>query len=570
MLGQDSTTGGIRVALAIGFLAFLCYVPLIGWGVPIANGPDRTLTFATDDVLPLGPLAEMHNTFVESKPDRNYAYPWWHYFTLAGAQAPYLAWLKVSGGMQSPSPTYPFGLTEPIASLRVLSLIGRLVSALMAGGVVACAFLYSRIQWGTRTGIVAAALTALNPWVVYYARTGNLDIPALFWSALGFVVFAHILTSGLTARRAAWLGVFAGVAMATKDQALVLFAPLAFALLLPGFARARSGAGYWKPVLSGLGGSLLSFVVCTGMLVDPMRQITHVRRLLFEQGTLTAAHHYYEHLALSPESAVQLGGQFLWALGAITGPLALVAGGVGIALLLARRPGATSGALAIPTTFVLLVFAVGLLVRRYVFPLTFFVDAFAAYALVGPSHRSLHWRRFGMAAALLAIGWRGVLAADLSHAQLYDTRYAAAEWITAHTRDGDRIEYFGHSQKLPTLPAEIESRRILGRGDEWQGQFGHGPAVLRYLADGSGPELVILVPDWTSVPGATRSQDCPIEVEAALVGGMHGYRAVAEFQPPTLLPHPLQRPYFDSPAVSPLVRLFARDDVADELERDIR
>jgi hypothetical protein len=563
-----------RLAVLVFALAAALYLPLIGWGAPVATGPDRTLTFATDDVLPLGPLAEMHNTFVESKPDRNYAYPWWHYFTLACAQAPYLAWLKVTGGMGSPAPVYPFGLADPVGSLRVLTLVGRAVSSLMAAGIAVSAFRYSSLLWGRHAGLVAAALTALNPWTVYFARTGNLDVPALFWSALGFVVFARILRDGLTVRRAAWLGAFAGIAMATKDQALALFLPLAAVLLLPRFGRRAGEAGRpgdaWRARLAGLGASLLAFVVCTGMPVDPMRQVTHVQRLFFAQGTLTAAHAYYEHLEPSLASALELGGRFVHALGGITGPVALAAAVAGIALLLARRPAAASGALAVPTTFVLLVLAIGIVVRRYLFPLTFFLDAFAAYALVGTAERRPRLRRVGLGVALLAIGWRAVLAADLSYAQLTDTRYAAAGWIAEHARPGDRLEYFGHGQKLPPLPAEVESRRVLGRGMEWEGERDHGPAVLEYLRSGEGPELVALVPDWTSPPGLERSRDCPPEVEEALESGTAGYRRVAAFRPRSLLPFGLERPHFDSPAVSPPVRLFARDNVARELEEGTR
>jgi len=70
--------------------AIALYAPMMGWGIPHATAPDRTRPFSVDDILPLEPLAEMHNTFVVSKPDRNYGYPWWHYFVVAVAYAPYV------------------------------------------------------------------------------------------------------------------------------------------------------------------------------------------------------------------------------------------------------------------------------------------------------------------------------------------------------------------------------------------------------------------------------------------------------------------------------------------------
>ncbi len=574
---QAPARAPLRRALLLGLVAVLLNAPFVGWGAPHATAADRTLTFATDDVLPLGALAEMHNTFVESKPDRNYAYPWWHYFVVACAQAPYLAWLGATGGLESPTPEYPFGFVDPVGALRALTLIGRTVTVLMAGGVVACAYLFARTLWSERAGVLAAFLTALDPWFAYYSRTGNLDVPALFWSALGLVVYARILRSGLTARRAAWLGIFAGVAMATKDQALALFLPLAIVLCLPRFARDASGRYAFRPALAGLAASLAAYAVCTGMLVDPMRHVTHVRRLFFDQGTLTAAHSYWPHAELSFSSAIELALGTGSALAALATPIVLVLGVVGLAASLDRRNGSPRDAtvlLPIPATYVLLVLATGIVIRRYMLPLLFPIDAFAAAGLallLAPKELRPDAARFaralGIALAVLAFGWRGAQTLDLSHAQVAETRTAAAQWIRERAQPGDRLEFFGHAQVLPHLPAEVESRRVLGR-TRWEGELDHGPAVLAHLASGAGPELLAVIPDWTSKPGMQRSEDCPQEVFDALETGTAGYELVAYFPPPRLLPGPLARPVLDSPCVAPSVRLYARDDVARRFAED--
>jgi hypothetical protein len=148
---------------------------------------------------------------------------------------------------------------------------------------------------------------------------------------------------------------------------------------------------------------------------------------------------------------------------------------------------------------------------------------------------------------------------DLAHAQLHETRAEAGRWIAAHARAKDRIEFFGHPQQLPPLPPHVRSRRVAGR-ERWQGETGHGPAVLAYLAR-EGPEYLALIPDWTSTGGLERSRDCPPEVWAALCDGSAGYHLAAHFAPPRLLPA-WMRPELDSPAVAPPVRLFARADVA--------
>ena len=177
--------------------AVLAYAPLIGWGVPEANTPDRTKTVATDEILPLEGLAEMHNTFVVSKPDRNYGYPWFHYFETAVVQTPYLAYAYLTGQMGRPSPDFPFGFRDPVTALRWLTWIGRFLSVLMGAGTVVAAFLFARNLWGYQAGVLTAMLTLLSYPMVYYSRTGNPDMSAAFWSSLGLVAYTLILQNGL-------------------------------------------------------------------------------------------------------------------------------------------------------------------------------------------------------------------------------------------------------------------------------------------------------------------------------------------------------------------------------------
>ena len=245
--------------MALFLLAVAVYAPLIGWGVPQATAPDRTKTVATDEILPLEGLAEMHNTFVVSKPDRNYGYPWFHYFETTVAQVPYLAYGKLTGQLGRPSPDFPFGFRDPVTALRWLSWIGRFLSVLMGAGTWSRYFVCPNL-WDEQVGLLASILMLLSYPMVYYSRTGNPDVPSAFWTSLGLVMYSLILRLGFTVKRAFWVGVFAAVAMATKDQAemLHLFSPCR------GTAFSRNVPGCWKrPFVAassrrpgGLGGSL--------------------------------------------------------------------------------------------------------------------------------------------------------------------------------------------------------------------------------------------------------------------------------------------------------------------------
>jgi hypothetical protein len=540
--------------LMLALAAILVYLPLIGWGLPNATSPARVKGLAVDELLPLDALAEMHNTFVVSKADRNYSYPWWHYFTLSVAQAPYIAYLKASGQLSGPLGTYPYGMQDPVAALRNLTILGRLVSVMMGAGVVVLAFCFSRMLWDFRTGILAACLTLLSYPHVYYSRVGNADIGLVFWSALGLVAFAAILRNGLTVSRAGWLGIFTGLAMGTKDQALPVFLPLGLVLLLPGLNSGRDGRYQIKPLAVGLGTACVSYLVSTGMLVDPKRHFLHVYSLFFQPDELSWMPFYHPPLPRTVKGILEMLRQTGAGLGAMLSIPVLFAAIGGALIALRRTPRYLVLLLPLPFLFLTLTLPTGAVVYRYLYPMTFIFDAFAAAAIVWVGSQ---YSRVAMVSLCgIALGWRALIAADLSYAQYFETRALAAHWLRVHAQPGDVIEFFGVEQYLPPLSADVASRRVAGR-ENWKRETTHGDYVLGYLKR-EGPRFVYVTPDHSSRPSMERSADCPPEVYEALLDGSAGYRLAAYFPTPTLLPAMLGRPPLDHPAVSPPVRLFER------------
>ena len=552
--GRDAAPAKFPIfgTAAVLFLAaVLAYAPLIGWGIPEANAPDRTKTVATDEILPLEGLAEMHNTFVISKPDRNYGYPWFHYFETAVFQAPYLAYARLTGQFGKPSPDFPFGFRDPVAALRWLTWIGRFLSVLMGAGTVVSAFVFARNIWGERAGILTAILTLLSYPMMYYSRTGNPDEPAAFWTSLGLVAYSLILKEGLTAKRGVWLGIFAGVAMATKDQAVLVFIPLGISLM---FGPRKS----WWTYASALTASVAAYIIATGMIVDPHRHIEHVYRLLFNPNSTNSMGFYRPGHPKSWQGTLEMTAEFFQGMSWMYSLPVLLMAAAG-AWLTGRK---TPRLLALLAPLVLLYFCLILPVRtvvlRYFLPMTPIVCGFAAYALVSLGRSRLH--RFTIAFTALLCGWELAIAADLAYAQAHETRLSAASWFEAHATASDRIEYFGVREAMPPLPAFIESRRIAGR-IEWKKESGHGPRILKYLVEG-GPKFLFIAPDVTSKPGVPYSGDCPPEVYKALLHGRTAYRQAATFATPTLLPPWFRRPRLDYPTVAPPVRLFVREHTA--------
>ena len=546
-----------KTPLTLIALALLLYLPTIGWGIPQANAPDRTKTYATDSILPLEALAEMHNTFVVSKPDRNYGYPWWHYVVVAAAQAPYLVFLEATGRLAAPSSIFPFGLADPVAALRALTLIGRLVSILMAIGTLLATYGFVRTLLGHETGLLAALFGLASFPMMYYSGVGNLDMPVTFWSAIGVAIFASILEHGLDRTRGIWLGAMAGLAMATKDQAVLTFLPLGIALLSRKISGAADPRTHWRAVTVSLGASIAAYLFGTGMWIDPQRQLIHLDSLLFHPERLSIAAAYVSpHLHTWPGVMALLQEAWMRAVDAYSAPI-LIAAGIGMGLLVHRQLRWLMLFLPLPCLILLLFLPTGTVLLRYYLPFGLLVDAAAAHAVWSLRGTRLRSTAIPLAAFLLL--FRLAPGVDLSWAQLHETRSFAGRWLAANTEPGDRLEHFGPPQKLPPMPAGVVTRPILGTRHLRQAGD-RADRVFRYLQR-EGPEFIAVIPDWTSSPGMDRSRDCPQEVLRALLDGSIGYRPVADFREPVLFRGLLKRPPLDSKQVAPRVRIFARRDV---------
>lgn len=534
-------------------LCVALHLPFVTWGEPAGTTAERTYPLAADDLGPLGALAEMHNTFFGSKPDRNYAYPWFHYALTAGAQAPYLVWAKFDGSWSRPEAAYPFGFTHPERALRALSIAARLLNVVLAALTVLCAYGFAATLFGPRAGLPTALLVLANDAFQYYGRTGNLDGPMTFWCALGLFIAARVLRHGVTRRRMIVLGCTAALAMATKDQAVVQFLPIALALLFARIAPLddREARSRTQVILFGLATSIVLYLAATGMFVDPARHVEHVRKTLFEPHSLSVMHFYYQPLT----SWSDLLANFVHALARVTTWPVLAMACLGLALLAKSSPRHLVLWLPVPATFVLLSVPTGLTPYRYLLPLLVLVDALAVYALVRGTRGRPRSATFLLVLLLLP---RVLFTADLDYAQWTETRERAAAWLVTHARTGDRVEFFGAPEKLPPLPAAIATERIAGRATGWQGEFDIEEKVHRHLLSERAPAFVILIPDWTSRPGMRRSQDCPAAIERALEECSLPYEQVARFEACTLLPRWFARPRLDNPSVSPPVRIFAR------------
>lgn len=554
-----------RTRLLLVLLAFLAYAPGFWWGAPHATAADRTNAWGVDDEPPLGPLAQAHD-ILHPKPEQNpnLGYPMLHPFMVLGAFAPYMGYLFATGQVQSPSVAFPHGFADPAATLAMLTYIAHFLSVLLGVGVVLCAFEIGRTLWNERSGVAAAVAALLVYPMFYYARNSNVDVPVLFFTAAALWAFAVVIRHGLTMRRALAFGTCVGLAVATKEPSFASFVFAPFVMLAlpnPGeHGRPWRSPAFWRVALAGAGAALLAYALASGLIIDHRRWIAHIEfirsRLSDLEANGVAFVKYYPR-------TLEGHRDFAWRLAslladALSWPGLVLAIGSTIAVAWRRQRDALLALSAVGYLAVLFVSARAAQLR-YVMPAAFVLALYAGRGVV------MAWERRGaplrMPALALAATTAAVLvlwAVDLTHAMLRDSRYEAGRWIAATARPGDALEYFGSEHKHPPMPATLSSRQAIPfRGSMFRADTSE--RAVRAIEDGwreREPRFVVLVPDYTN-PGKPHAASCPPAVYRSLEAGTLGYRRVALFQTPALIPF-LRRPELDYPVVNPPIRIYER------------
>jgi hypothetical protein len=194
--------------LTVGCLGLYLYG--IGWGLPNVND------WANLSLAPTKPLSFAKHLLYGER--WLFHYPPLHFIVLALVYSPYVLYLLLTGGLQSPTDVYPFGLADPETSLSVLILLARLVSVVMGVGLVLVNYLTVRRFYGAMAGLVSSILIASSYPIVYYAHSATVDIPHLFWLALALYSFVRLIESFQTK----WyllLALFTAFAVGTKHPA---------------------------------------------------------------------------------------------------------------------------------------------------------------------------------------------------------------------------------------------------------------------------------------------------------------------------------------------------------------
>ncbi|MGH8509056.1 MAG: ArnT family glycosyltransferase [Gammaproteobacteria bacterium] len=533
-----------RRAWGLGGLAVLTYLPGLGWGLPFATSDAGIRGWDVDAIIGIGVLAEFHNLLVEAKADWFVAYPLFHYLLLGACYAPYLAWLWLTGGMSAPTGGYPYGLADPVTSIATFALIGRSLTTLMAVGTVLAVYRAARIVWDPRAGVMTGLLVMLSGPMVYLARTGNLDVPTLFWTSLGVLVLAHASVRGLSIRRAALIGVFAALSTATKDQAyggwtavILLLILLHWRRLLP--TGESSGIPSWAAPAAMILGGRFVYVLASGIPVWPQRYLAHMHFILgYEEARFA-----FEELDLQRSRDLRglswLSLDFAKTVIAALGPAIVLIAGAGAFSTRNRPPFHGLLAAMLVGYLGLVIVPIAHMQFRYAllpcFLLAFPAGAWFSGALQGSAVR----RRTAIVLGALGFAWLVVNAGNLTYQMWFDARYPAGEWLAANVSPGARIGFFGDKGQLPAVPEGVIVERLAG-GSESLEELRRAPV-----------DVVLVIPDYTAPAGGERSLFLSAAAHRALAGGTLPYVLAARFETPA--PWSVRYPF-----VNPPVSIFVR------------
>ena len=424
---------GFAAAIGAGFT----------WGLP---GPD---TWAVDSISPrscgLGAIVETY------WPGHWHHYPPLHMAILTVVSLPWmsLAVHRAGTGLDALTTELlkPFYMTG-------IEVGSRLVTAGMALAIVANTMrLWERIG-GRRVGIAAGVVVASNGTLVYYAHTGNLEVPYLFWLTWGLVELDRVASGEPRERQALLLAV---ASVLTKDQAAAAWIlPLPVYLVV--VPRVAGGKHALRPKL--VGAVFLAvgvYAVVSGAATNPLGFARRVRIDVLHAGASWAAYppDLGGRLALARDALLSTARFTSW-------PIALAAGiGLGVAATQRRgleRARALLPLLAALSFTIFFNFGARRSDERFLLPQSLFFFPYAAVAFETAIGRWPRSRSLVLAAAASALAPALLGVASMDATLLADARYEA-ERILAALPAGTHIEVYGSAIFLPRIPSQLVAIR---------------------------------------------------------------------------------------------------------------
>jgi 4-amino-4-deoxy-L-arabinose transferase-like glycosyltransferase len=425
-----------RALFAIVLAGVLLNLWAIGWGLP--NMP---YTWAADEFSPLS----VHNA-IEKRFSNGWfeLYPPMHVYVLALAQAP-VEILAATGVVTFDDPrTY-----------EIAFYLLRLVSVVMAAGIVGVVFLISRDLFDERSAVWSAAAAACVAPLVYYGKIANVDVPFVFWLLCSMRSYLKIVQTGAW-RDYAVFAITAACAIGTKDQAYGFYLLVPVVIVLAE-AAARRRAGNGRPVSAALlngrmvGAGLLGLLVLALIHNLAFNAPAATERLRIITGDMTAGMQEFQNTPAGHLGLIALGIRHVrFSMG---WPLFLI-GVAGTALAVLRwRSDRRPLALLVPIVSYWLFLIVPILYNfdRYMLPVALIMAVYAGAPLArlaGPAGRL---RPVRLALLIGVFGYSLAYATSINTLLDCDSRYEAERWMRANITSDKRLMAIGYSMYLPRL-----------------------------------------------------------------------------------------------------------------------
>ena len=331
------------------------------------------------------------------------------------------------------------------------------VSAVMGVCLVGLVYVLTWRLVGSALGAVAASFVmAVNPVVILRAHMTNPDVAYTMWLTASLAAAFRVLRRD-RATDWIWLGLTAGLAVTTKDQAAMALAGVAVVVLAAARGRARQAdAGSGRRVggvPAGAGLALLAFAYTFasihGLLRDGTWFVEHVRAItvgpnMAGRGQTAATPGGYASLA------VMATGNWL---NMVTVPVTLlILSGVALAVVRRRAVGRAAWILAPVLTYLAGLAVVRRVWMRHWIPVLAMLSVFVGLA-ADRSWRVRRWRVVTAPAAVLLglfLLWRGLVTDALLHRS---SRSLATAWLEARMEPDDLLCTLQVSRYQPPLPA---------------------------------------------------------------------------------------------------------------------
>lgn len=206
-----------RLLAGIAVAALVLMAIAFHWGLP------NVRSWNGDDISPDKPLRVLHDWLFAS-----HKYPYLHSWLNLVLYLPWLAVVALRGQVELGClPRLRSEcFADPWRDMTVFLVLSRLLSVAMGVGVVLGTRRLALALHGERpAALLAAAIVAGSPVLIFFGHTGNLDVPATFWFTWSLVAAVSLVRRGAAADYALF-GLLVACAITTKD-------PIGGAYMLP-------------------------------------------------------------------------------------------------------------------------------------------------------------------------------------------------------------------------------------------------------------------------------------------------------------------------------------------------